>query len=250
MLRKSERHALRSKVRRVAGALERFLGVPRQETRLPAPLDMLIATILSQNTNDKNSHRAYTALRSKFPGWGAVARAQRRTLVATIRAGGMANQKGERIQSVLADVKRVYGSYDLQALRSKTNEEVVEDLTRMKGVGSKTAACVLLFSLGRDVFPVDTHVHRICLRLGLARDCKTPEETFEAMKNLVPRGKGYSFHTNMIRFGRKMCRANSPACDLCLLYEECIYEKKKKRASSLRRTPSPTDHDFMVLDNV
>jgi endonuclease-3 len=210
---------------------------------------MLIATILSQNTNDKNSHRAYTQLRRKYPTWNSVARARLRSVAAAIRTGGMANQKGGRIQNVLSEVRSKYGTYDLSSLEGKSNEEVVAELTRLNGVGIKTAACVLLFSMGRDVFPVDTHVHRICSRLGLAPGCNTPERTFEAMKPLVPRGKGYSFHTNLIRFGRRVCRANNPACDVCPLFSECIYEKKK-RSSATKRPPSRARHDFMLLDNV
>jgi len=239
---------LRAKALRVARRLEQFLGVPRQEKRLPKPLDMLIATILSQNTNDKNSHRAYTLLRSKYPTWDAVAKLPTRSLKTTIRVGGMANQKAPRIKEALAAVASRYGRYDLKSLERKSNDNVIEELTTLKGVGFKTASCVLLFSMGRDVFPVDTHVHRICGRLGLARGCKTPEKTYEVMKLLVPKGRGYSFHTNLIRFGRKVCRSNNPACDICPLFAECEYEGKSKNA--VRRTPSQTDHDFMLLDNV
>jgi len=246
---KTDRTSLRSKTRRVAGRLEKFLGVPIQTAPLPAALDMLIATILSQNTNDTNSHRAYTQLRRKYPTWNSVARARLRSVVAAIRTGGMANQKGERIQNVLSDVRAAYGAYDLSSLEAKSNEEVVAELTRFNGVGIKTAACVLLFSMGRDVFPVDTHVHRICSRLGLALRCTTPEQTFEAMKSLVPRGKGHSFHTNLIRFGRRVCRANNPACNACPLFSECVYEKKTSAPAARRALPR-AHYDFMLLDNV
>ena len=239
---------LRGKTLRVARRLEKFLGIPHQEKRLPKPLNMLIATILSQNTNDKNSHRAYTLLRSKYSTWDTVAAAPLRDLKATIRVGGMANQKAPRIKETLAAVRTRYGRYDLKSLEKKTDDEVMKELTQLNGIGFKTASCVLLFSMGRDVFPVDTHVHRICGRLGLAPGCTTPEKTYEAMKSLVPRGRGYSFHTNLIRFGRRVCRSNNPACDICPLYDECEYEGKRKEPT--RRAPSGTDHDFMLLDNV
>jgi endonuclease-3 len=167
---------------------------------------MLIATILSQNTNDKNSHRAYSELRRLYPRWKDVAGAPLGALKAAIRTGGMADQKGRSIQEALATVHKVYGAYDLRALRKKSNERVMEELTGLRGVGFKTTSCVLLFSLGRDVFPVDTHVHRLCTRLGLAPGSRSPEATFDTMSGLVPKGKGYSFHTNMIRFGRRICR--------------------------------------------
>jgi endonuclease III len=241
--------ALRAKTLRIARLLESFLGTPTQSKHLPAPLDMLIATILSQNTNDKNSHRAYACLRKRFPAWESASRAHVRNLIAAIRVGGMANQKAVRIKETLAAVKARYGTYALSALYGKTNDEVLDELTRMKGVGSKTAACVLLFSLGRDVFPVDTHVHRICNRLGLVTRSGTPEKTFGLMKSLVPPGRGYSLHTNLIRFGRKICRAHLPQCDSCPLYHECTSDDQKMRSRS-RRMHSAADHDFMTLDNV
>lgn len=240
---------VRRRVRQVVRALEQFLGTPRQESLLPPPLDMLIATILSQNTNDKNSHRAYTSLRSQYPTWESVAHAPLRGIIAAIRQGGMANQKSRRIRETLLAVKEQYGDYDLSALRSLSNENVIDDLVRLRGVGPKTASCVLLFSLGRDLFPVDTHVHRICGRLGLSGASRSPEETFRIMKPLIPKGKGYSFHTNLIRFGRKVCRSHSPACGVCPVRHLCSYPKKSRpgRAAGVL---SRADHDFMLLDNV
>lgn len=238
-----------AKTLRVATTLDAFLGKPRQATRLPAPLDMLIATILSQNTNDKNSHRAYTNLRRRFPRWEDVANAPLRSLIAAIKVGGMAKQKSVRIQQTLRTIKNQYGRFDLSMLKRQSDDAIIDELTRLNGVGKKTAACVLLFSLGRDVFPVDTHVHRICNRLGLVAT-PTPEKTFDAMKHLVPKGRGYSFHTNLIRFGRKICRSANPACDICPLYDECVFEGKRRLTTAVRRPRSNADHDFMLLDNV
>lgn len=240
---------LRAKARRVARQLERFLGLPEQGESLPPPLDMLIATILSQNTNDKNSHRAYTLLRKKFPTWKTVAEAPVRSIVAAIRSGGMANQKAARIKEVLAAVKGRFGAYNLEEMDRWSDQAVIDELVELKGVGFKTAACVLLFSLRRDVFPVDTHVHRICTRLGLVSGSGGPEQTFESMRAIVPKGKGYSFHTNLIRFGRRVCRSGNPACGSCPLTMECLYVRKKGIASS-RRVFSKSTHDFMLLDNV
>jgi endonuclease III len=240
---------LSSKTLRVAKILESALGMPVQAARLPRPLDMLIATILSQNTNDKNSHRAYVRLRKKYPRWQEVAEASLRGIISAIRVGGMANQKSSRVKETLLAVKDRFGKYDLSSLKKMSNEEVIEELTEINGVGVKTASCVLLFSMGRDVFPVDTHVHRLCGRLGLAPGCTTPEKTFRIMRSLIPKGKGYSFHTNLIRFGRRVCRSNNPACDVCPLYDECVFPGKK-RSIRLKREVSLADHDFMLLDNV
>lgn len=241
---------LKKKTRRVAIRLERWLGIPRQRKVLPKPLDMLIATILSQNTNDKNSYRAYTALRRRYRSWKNLAEAPLEEIRKTIRIGGMANQKSRRIAETLAAVKSRYGSFSLSPLRKKSDSEVIRELMELNGVGFKTASCVLLFSLGRDVFPVDTHVHRICGRLGLAPGCKTPEQTFEWMQGIVPAGKGYAFHTNLIRFGRKVCRASRPVCRACVLFDDCSFADRFAYARRSGSAAGITDYDFMLLDNV
>jgi endonuclease-3 len=208
---------------------------------------MLIATILSQNTNDKNSYAAYARLKKKFPSWERAARAPRRSIMASIKAGGMAHQKSARIRNILLEIERRFGGFSLDSLREMKDEDVIGLLTGFHGVGFKTASCVLLFSLGRDIVPVDTHVHRICTRLGLAPGSRTPEQTFMLLRGCVSAGKGYSFHTNMIRFGRKICRARNPLCGECPLFSLCLFRGKERRA---RTTPSKADHDFMLLDNV
>jgi endonuclease-3 len=240
---------LRRKTAFISRLLERRLGIPRRQSPPAPPLDMLIATILSQNTSDGNSHRAYSELRRQFPTWELVAGASPAALRTAIRTGGMANQKSVRIQETLAAVLQMYGTYDLSSIRKLSSEEVIRRLTAFKGVGAKTAACVLLFSLRRDVFPVDTHVHRLCTRLGLAPGSRTPEETFEAMKSLVPPGKAHSFHTNLIRFGRTICRPSNPRCGECPLYGRCSFEGKAAPGGS-RNTPARPGRDFMLLDNV
>lgn len=241
---------LRGKTLRIARILEHHLGVPKQKRLLPPPLDMLIATILSQNTNDKNSFRAYAALRERFPNWADVAAAPVKSVRQAIKVGGMASQKAVRIKETLAAVKRRYGAFDLSALRRKSNEQVIEELTTLNGVGVKTASCVLLFSLGREVFPVDTHIHRICNRLGLVNGAETPEKTYERMKPLVPNGRSYSLHTNLIRFGRAICRSANPRCNVCPLFDECVYEAKSKLRGQARPSAASADYNFMLLDHV
>ncbi|MBI1806016.1 MAG: hypothetical protein HYR76_03055 [Ignavibacteria bacterium] len=154
-----------------------------------------------------------------------------------------------RIKNILRVIKQKFGSLTLSGLRKKPTEEVFDLLCSFDGVGKKTAACVLMFSLGRDVFPVDTHIHRICGRLRLAPNCKTPDETFEQMKVLVPKNRAYSFHINLIRFGRKICRSTNPLCGNCPLYDQCLFpEKRDYRMKS--SSASASDYDFMLLDKV
>ena len=240
---------LKRKTASVTRLLELHLGVPARRSDPADPLDMLIATILSQNTNDRNSHRAYTELRRRFPTWDRVASARPAALRSAIRPGGMANLKSRHIRETLDTIRARYGRYDLRAIRKKSSGEIIGELTGLKGIGVKTAACVLLFSLRRDVFPVDTHVHRICSRLGLAPGSSSPERTFEAMKELVPRGKAHSLHTNMIRFGRTVCRSINPRCAICPLYAQCGFDGKSAPARRSGRVPA-AGGDFMLLDNV
>lgn len=240
---------LQAKTLRVALLLEKHLGVPHRNPRRPPPLDMLVATILSQNTNDRNSHRAYSGLRERYPEWSGVAGASPAALRVAIRTAGMATQKARHIRGALAAIRERYGTYDLAPIRRKSSDLILRELTELDGVGVKTAACVLLFSLGRDVFPVDTHVHRLCSRLGLAPGCRTPEKTFEAMRGLVPAGRAHSLHTNMIRFGRTLCRPTNPGCGRCPLYGECTYDGKARRNGRTARRQG-ADRSFMLLDNV
>lgn len=240
---------LRARTREVARVLNRSLGRPALPRRRARPLDMLIATILSQNTADRNSHRAWRELRRRFPDWASAAAAPPAALRAAIRPGGMAALKTLTIRRTLAHVRSRFGAYDLGALAGLTDDAALAELTAVKGVGVKTAACVLLFSLGRNVFPVDTHVHRVCTRLGLVPRPGTPERTFQGMRDLVRRRGAYALHTNMIRLGRTVCRAQRPACGSCPLCLLCrAPERRRHRGIRLER--ARTGAGFMALDHV
>lgn len=240
-----------TRIIRVAEGLERLYGVPRRSKKSSPPLETLIGTLLSQNTNDRNSYRAWLNLRRKFPTWEDVATASWQSVAAAIKVGGLKNQKARRIKEILRRVKLEWGSYSLNALRKKTDDEVREYLCSMKGIGEKTAACVLVFALNRDVFPVDTHIHRICNRLGLVAT-KSAEETFRAMKVLVPEGRGYSFHVNLIQFGREMCKSGKPLCRECPLFDECVFDQKLSFAdvSSPARRKNNARRDFFVIEHL
>jgi len=239
------------KTARIAEILEAYQGRPRQSKRGSNPLDMLIATLLSQNTNDRNSHRAYENLKAGFPTWEEVIVEPKKKIADAIRVGGMANQKSVRIKKILRSLKQRYGKLSLSHIKKKTDKEIFNELFTLDGVGVKTVACVLLFALKRDVFPVDTHIHRICNRLGLIKT-NSPEKTYEEMKPLVPAGKAYSFHVNLIRFGRKVCKSQNPLCGVCPLYDECMYEGKNSLGGLIKRTKPrrKRDMDFMLLESV
>ncbi|MBI5477149.1 MAG: endonuclease III [Ignavibacteriales bacterium] len=249
-MKRKDISGLQNKISRIADILDETLGVPIRPQADSKPLDMLIATILSQNTNDKNSFRAYTQLRKQFPSWKKVAEASVQSIASAIKSGGMANQKSRRIKEVLQNVRVRFGGYSLEILNKKSNDEVMEILLAFNGVGAKTAACVLLFSLKREVFPVDTHIHRIAGRLGISGKSRTPDESFAALNKIVPDGKAYSFHTNLIRFGRKICRATNPLCGSCPLFRECEFNQKQFYKKKSLPECSDREYNFMILDNV
>jgi len=203
--------------------LERAYGVPENKWTGWDVLDMLVAVILSQATSDANSDRTYDALKRRFPTWDAVLRAREQTLVETIRLGGLANQKAAVIRDLLRQVKERHGSFDLSFLRGMPAREAVEYLASFRGVGPKTAACTLLFACGREVFPLDTHIFRVLRRVGLVPEKCSDARAHELMNGLVPAGKFYSFHVNLIRHGRKLCRPRDPLCADCPIIEYCDY---------------------------
>jgi len=213
---------LKLTVRRITRRLEKTYGRPQQEP--PGdPLDTLVLTILSQNTNDRNRDRAYDALRAAFPRWEGVRRAKRRSVVRVIRPGGLAEQKAGRIREILRWVEAHFGGLSLSALHKTDSETIKEIFGNLNGVGPKTVHCLLLFGLGREAFPVDTHVLRVGTRLGFIPERMSAEKAHSWMPPLVPEGKSLSLHVNLIRLGRALCRANNPRCPECFLKEVCLY---------------------------
>jgi endonuclease-3 len=197
-------------------------GMPKWREHLP-PLDELVSTILSQNTNDTNRDRAFEALTEKFPDWEAVRDADTEAIIEAIRPAGLANQKGPRIQRALKQISEERGSLDLSFLKDWDVDEAEKWLLRFKGVGPKTAAIVLLFSLGKPAFPVDTHVHRVSGRLGLRPESMNADKTHKLLANLLPPESYYDMHLNLIRLGREICHARNPECERCPLNDLCPY---------------------------
>ena len=201
-----------------------FYGSPIWRNPLP-PVDELISTILSQNTNDTNRDRAFESLRQRFPSWEAVRDAGPGSVTAAIHPAGLANQKGPRIQQVLREITAERGSLDLSFLNDLPLEEARAWLMKFKGVGPKTAAIVLLFSLGRPAFPVDTHIYRVAGRIGLRPEKMTVEEAHVHLERAFPPTTYYAAHLNIIRLGREICAACKPACERCPLRGICNYAR-------------------------
>jgi endonuclease-3 len=185
------------------------------------PLAELVLTVLSQNTADTNSGRAFTQLMRRYPSWEAVAEAPLDELIATIQNGGLAQQKAPRIQRILATVREVSPDWDIGFLETLPLEEARAWLRALPGVGPKTAACVLLFALGRPAMPVDTHVERVSKRLGLIPQRLTPEQAHDALEAIVAPADYYRFHMLLIKHGRRICAARRPACERCPLNDVC-----------------------------
>ena len=186
------------------------------------PLEELVLTILSQNTNDVNRDRAFDAMRSRYPTWEVLASASPGDLAEAIKPGGLSNIKAPRILAVLHEIRdREGGSLDLGWMRTAHSNRVLAYLTSLPGVGPKTAACVLAFSLRRPVIPVDTHVFRVAGRLGLLPPRTDPERAHAVLEAAVPPRLRVSLHVGMIRLGREICRAGRPQCERCPLQDLC-----------------------------
>jgi endonuclease III len=201
-----------------------FFGSPDWGNPMP-PLDELVSTILSQNTNDANRDRAFHALRQRFPTWEAVRDADPVDVVAAIRPAGLANQKGPRIQAVLRGITAQRGTLDLEFLRQWPAEQVDDWLQSFKGVGPKTSAIVQLFSLGKTAFPVDTHVYRVTGRLGLRPTIMSVEQAHPYLAGLFLPETYAAAHLNLIRLGREICQARKPNCPACPVQDLCEYPK-------------------------
>jgi len=197
-------------------------GEPIWRTPLPA-IDELVSTILSQNTNDINRDRGFNALRAKLPTWDAVREASPEDVIEAIRPAGLANQKGPRIQQVLRAITEERGSLNLDFLKGLSVEEARAWLTKFNGVGPKTAAIVLCFSLDMPAFPVDTHIYRVSGRIGLRPEKMTVEQAHPHLESVFPPETYYAAHLNIIRLGREVCGARKPNCEICPIRALCDY---------------------------
>lgn len=231
------------KIKRINSLLIKHFGIPKRQNPLPNPLDLLIATILSQNTNDNNSYKAFQNLKARYNSWEELINEKRSVIEKHIRVAGLAKQKSDAIKNLIN--KLASGDeFNLKFILKMNDLEAINLLTGYKGVGVKTASCVLLFALDRNVCPVDTHVHRTTNRIGIVNE-KTPDKTFFALNKNFPAGIAHSFHTNLIRLGRGICKPKNPICGICPLINICEYELK-----NIDNKGSSKERDFMLLDNV
>lgn len=201
------------------------------------PLSVLVQTILSQNTSDANSGRAFESLRTAFGNWVDVAAADVDEIAASIRVGGLERIKAKRIKQALGEIQRKRGKFELSFLDKLPLAEAREWLKQLPGVGTKTANCVLLFSSGRPALPVDTHVFRVAKRLGLVDTKASIEQAHKLLESMVLPKDVYQFHVLMIEHGRRVCQAQRPYCPRCVLRRLCpSYEKFMIKSAEMGMT--------------
>lgn len=192
----------------------------------------LILTILSQNTADVNSGRAFISMMRAYGSWDAIADADTEELIAAIQPGGLAKQKAPRIQAVLREIRAREDGWNLQWLANLPPQEAKAWLRSLPGVGPKTAACVLLFALGVPALPVDTHVERVSKRLGLISASATADQAHNLLEALLPTDQFYRFHMLFIKHGRRTCLARNPACARCPVADGCPWFRNSVAANA------------------
>ena len=235
---------IKEKINQVNHLLVDYFGIPFRPKKLPDPVDALIATILSQNTNDKNSYQAYLNLKQKYKNWNKLSDDSRAEIEKTIKVAGLGKQKSAAIKSFLTTLKNKSGGLDLQYIKKMADDDILNELTSIKGIGVKTASCVLLFSMDRNVCPVDTHVHRTLNRIGIVQT-GTPDKTFKRINGNLPDKIAHQFHTNLIKLGSEICKPSKPACSICPLLGVCAFKQKNLDIPQKIKTNS-----FQLLDSI
>ncbi|OGS42593.1 MAG: hypothetical protein A3K67_01695 [Euryarchaeota archaeon RBG_16_62_10] len=221
--------SLQARARAIDRVLTRIYG--RKEIEYEEdPLDTLVETILSQNTTDRNSHRAFSALKRAYPKWELLLGEDPRRIADIIRSGGLADLKAERILGALEHIRRARGGLELGFLGDMSPAGAEAWLSEIKGVGPKTRGIVLLFALRMPAFPVDTHIHRVTKRIGLIGPKVSREKAQEVLAKLVPIEEFYNFHINIIEHGRAVCQARKPRCSVCKVSRYCDYFRDTVRA--------------------
>ena len=223
----------RQRLNLVADRLFKYFGEPTWHLKMPA-VEELVCTILSQNTNDINRDKAFQALKARYSDWQSVLQAEPAELQRVIAIAGLANQKGPAIQNALRMIFEERGEFDLDWLLEKTSEEAREWLLGLKGVGPKTAAIVMVFSLGMPAFPVDTHIYRVSGRIGLRPQAFNVEKTHAYFLEIGDPARFGTLHINLIELGRQICHPRKPACPHCPVFDLCQYGEKTALVESGR----------------
>ena len=208
-----------SKAKQITLKLEKKFGIP-QRNEIMDPLSNLVLTVLSQSTNDKNRDTAYVRLKERYPTWEKVMNGDVKIIAEAIRPGGLANQKSERIQDILKWIHKEYGTLNLDCLCEMDPDQTIKKFTQLKGVGVKTISVVMMFSCGIDIFPVDTHVHRISNLIPLVHT-KTPDDTELRLVEIIPQQYWKEINEHFVRLGQTICKPQKQECAICPLNQLC-----------------------------
>jgi endonuclease-3 len=200
---------------------------PRPPRTWGRGVDVLVETILSQNTSDANSSAAYKQLRRALPTWDAVADAPVELVERWIRTAGLSRQKAPRIQAILRQIRAERGRISLEFLKRMGPAAAAAYLRAFHGIGPKTVNCVLLFAFAMPVFPVDTHIHRIARRAGWIKPQVNAEKAHDLLEPMIPPGNRYEMHVLLITHGRQTCKAINPRCERCPILEHCRYGRQR-----------------------
>jgi endonuclease-3 len=210
-------------VRHVCETLEQRYGRPTLGNP-EAPLDDLVYIILSNKSSPATAERIYRSLKSQYTSWGQLLDSPHTKLLELLRPAGLASVKSEQIRSALGKVRGDFGRCDLSQLSGRPEQEVFNYLTSLPGVSDKVAKCVMMYTLGARVLPVDSHVHRVATRLGWTK-WKRADQCHEELESIVPKKRRYAFHVDCIAHGRTLCRPTNPACDRCPIQQYCEHFK-------------------------
>jgi endonuclease III len=209
----------------VAERLEGTYGSPGRDGDLPLgnkvdPLDELIFIILTVMT-EFGVDGVYRELRKRYPTWEQLMAARVSTIARILQPIGLREQRARRIKSLLREIQRREGKVDLTRLHVMRDDDAEAYLVTLPGVGKKVARCVMLYSLGRDTFPVDSHVLRVLKRLGLAESALTLQSSQDLLQGRIPQVLRYTLHVNLVIHGRTVCKARQPNCAACVLRPPC-----------------------------
>ncbi len=219
------------KILKLADRLLSRFGLPKR-IKQGNLLDALVETLLSQSTTDHNRDLAFDSLKKTFTDWDEIADAPQESLARAIRSAGLGNQKAGRIRDFLRWLHEDRDELCLEFLHHETDDFAVHYLTQHKGIGVKTAYVTLMLASNRDLFPIDVHIHRIMIRLGIIPEKITPEKSHSVLSPLIPKGRAHELHMNMLSFGRTICTARNPKCSICDLRRMCLYYKDNKLGKS------------------
>jgi endonuclease-3 len=233
---------------KIIDALHKLYGSQGNYPKRDDLIDLLVAAKLTQNTTDKSAYVAFENLKKKYKTWDEVLEIPVKELADEIRVSGLANIKAKEIQSMLRQVKEKYGNFDLIFLHKMKPEQVYAELMPYKGFGVKIISCLLTFGLSRPTFVVDRHVHRVLNRLGITK-ANTPDKTFEQANKIVPDKYKVSFHADIIKFGRNICRAQNPLCGICPVYRYCEFELKKFFKEKTFNVPE-SENNFIIFEHI